>query len=141
MAENFVDSSRAFLGRGWDFPVSFTKGGFDVFIAEAEADIKNSLIILLSTSLGERVMQPAYGCNLDKDVFESLDTTFSTLITDQVKNAILTNEPRVKLEGIDYEEDYLNGRVVMTVNFTIISTNTRSNVVFPFYFTQGTNLG
>ena len=138
--ENFIDTSLAFLGRGWDFPVSFNKGGDDVFINQAEENIKTSLNILLATSLSERVMQPNYGCNLDKDVFESLDTTFSTMITEQVRTAILTNEPRVTLESIDYDEDFLNGRVLLTINFTIISTNTRSNLVFPFYLNEGTNL-
>lgn len=111
-----------------------------MFVQEAEEDIKSSLHVLLSTSLGERVMQPAYGCNLDRQVFESLDTTFSTFITEQVRTAILTNEPRVTLDNIEYEEDFLNGRVVMTIIFTIISTNTRSNIVYPFYFTEGTNI-
>ncbi len=139
-AEDFINSSKAFLGRGWAFPPTFNKGGNVVAMLEAEADIKNCLEILLSTAIGERVMQPDYGCNLEKLIFEPLDTTFSTYITELIKNAILYNEPRVKVENIDYFQDTLNGKVDITVNFLIISTNTRSNIVFPFYFNEGTDV-
>jgi phage baseplate assembly protein W len=139
-AEDFINSSKAFLGRGWAFPPTFIKGGNTVTMLEAEADIKNSLEILLSTTLGERVMQPEYGCNLDQLIFEPLDTTFSTYITQLIQNAILFGEPRVRFEDAEYFQDTLNGRVDITVNFTIISTNSRSNIVFPYYFNEGTDV-
>jgi hypothetical protein len=138
--EDFIHSSKAFLGRGWDFPVTFIRGSGTVNMTEAEADIKSSLEILLGTSIGERIMQPQFGCNLDKLLFEPLDTTFSTFITEQIRTAILYNEPRVKLDTVDYEQDALNGKVDITVNFTIVSTNTRSNIVFPFYQNEGTDV-
>ena len=139
-AENFIKSSKAFLGRGWAFPVTFSKGGNAITMLEAEEDIKNSLEILLSTSLGERVMVPTYGCNLDRQIFESIDTTFSTYITEQIRTAIIYNEPRVKLESVDYEDDRLNGKVLITINYTVISTNTRYNLVFPFFLEEGTDI-
>ena len=77
-ADSFINSSKAFLGRGWAFPVTFSKGSNEVSMLEAEEDIKNSLEILMATALGERIMVPDYGCNLDRQVFASLDTTFST---------------------------------------------------------------
>lgn len=139
-AEEFIKSSKAFLGRGWGFPVTFIKGGNTINMLEAEADIKNSLEILLATTMGERVMQPGYGCNLENLLFESIDTTFSSLMTEQIKTAILYNEPRVRPESVEYEQDPLNGKIDITVNFTIISTNSRSNIVFPFYLTEGTDI-
>lgn len=138
--EEFIHSSKAFLGRGWGFPVTFAKGSGTVNMMEAEEDIKSSLEILLATSIGERVMQPDYGCNLEKLLFEPLDTTFSTYITEQIKTAILYNEPRVRPETVEYFQDTYNGKVDITVNFTIISTNTRSNIVFPFYLNEGTDV-
>ena len=140
MATDFINSSKAFLGRGWAFPPTFTKGGNTVAMLEAEADIKNSLEVLLATATGERVMQPDYGSNLEKLLFEPLDTTFSTYITELIKTAILLNEPRVTVETIDYFQDILNGKIDITVNFTIVSTNTRSNIVFPFYLNEGTDV-
>lgn len=140
MANNFLESPKAFLGRGWTFPPTFVKGGNMVDMLEAEADIKSALGIILSTTVGERVMQPEFGCNLDKLVFEPLDTTFSTFITEQIKIAILYFEPRITLDDVVYEADELNGKVDITVHFTINGTNTRSNIVYPYYFNEGTDV-
>ncbi len=140
MANNFIESPKAFLGRGWSFPPAFIKGGNVVNMLEAEEDIKSALGIILSTIVGERVMQPEFGCNLEKLVFEPLDTTFSTFITEQIRVAILYFEPRITLDEVLYEDDQLNGRVLLTVNFTITGTNTRSNIVYPYYFNEGTDV-
>lgn len=139
-ADDFINSSRAFLGRGWSFPPNFVKGGNAVDMLEAEADIKSSLIIILSTTIGERIMQPTFGCNLDQLIFEPLDTTFSTYITQLIRNAILYFEPRVTLNDVQYDADELSGRVDITINFTINGTNTRSNIVYPFFLNEGTDV-
>lgn len=137
---NFINSSAAFLGRGWGFPVTFRRGGNAIDMLEGENDIQSSLEILLATSLGERVMQPGYGCNLDKLIFEPLDTTFSTFITDQIRTAILFNEPRVVLDNIDYIVDNAGGRIDISVDYTIVATNSRANLVYPFYFNEATDI-
>lgn len=137
---NFINSSAAFLGRGWGFPVTFRRGSNSIDMLEGEKDIQSSLEILLATSLGERVMQPGYGCNLDKLIFEPLDTTFSTFITDQIRTAILFNEPRVVLDNIDYIVDNNGGRIDISVDYTIIATNSRANLVYPFYFNEATDI-
>lgn len=140
MATDFINSPKAFLGRGWSFPPNFVKGGNVVDMIEAEEDIKSALGIILSTIVGERVMQPEFGCNLDKLIFEPLDTTFSTYITEQIRVAILYFEPRITLDNVTYDADELNGKVDITVNFTINGTNTRSNIVYPYYFNEGTDV-
>ena len=139
-ANEFIKSPKAFLGRGWSFPPTFIKGGNAVDMLEAELDIKSSLVIILSTTVGERTMRPDFGCNLDKMIFESLDATFETYITEQIKIAILYFEPRITLDEVVYEADELNGKVDLTVHFTINGTNTRSNIVFPYYLNEGTDV-
>ena len=67
---------------------------------EDDADVASSLQILLSTTPGERVMQPLYGCNLNELMFESLDTRMKTLMADKVESSILYYEPRVNLESV-----------------------------------------
>jgi phage baseplate assembly protein W len=141
MADNkFINSSAAFLGRGWGFPVTFKRGINGVSMLEGENDIQSSLEILLATALGERVMEPGYGCNLDKLIFEPLDTTFSTFITDQIRTSILFNEPRVTLNNVDYILDNLGGRIDISIDYTIVATNSRANLVFPFYLNEGTDI-
>ena len=106
-----------------------------------EADVQSSLEILLTTRPGERIMRPDYGCNLDELLFEPLTTTFKTFIKDLVTTAILYHEPRIEVNKIDIDEtDELEGRVVIAIEYTIRSTNSRYNFVFPFYRNEGTEI-
>jgi uncharacterized protein len=138
--EDFINSSKAFLGRGWSFPPNFVKEGHFVDMAEAEADIKNCISILLSTTVGERVMQPEYGSQIHKLVFEPIDTTFSTFMTEQIKTAILYFEPRITLENIEYLVDDKMGKIDLKLNYIINGTNKRNNLVYPFYINEATDI-
>ena len=62
-------NERSFLGRGWSFPPTFSKSTQNLLMTSDEEDIQKSLEILLSTTIGERFLQPAYGCNLENFVF------------------------------------------------------------------------
>ena len=139
MNENYKD--QLFLGRGWSFPPSFNPDSGTVDMSQAEQDIKESLHILLSTSLGERVMLPKYGCNLNEYVFDGLDNTTQTMIRDLVETAIIYHEPRIDLEKVSIQDgNILEGRFEILIEFKIRATNSRSNMVFPFYTKEGNNL-
>jgi phage baseplate assembly protein W len=133
-----VDSSKAYLGTGWSFPPTFLKAARGVQLVSAEADIRESLHILLTTSLGERVMQPTYGCNLDDLIFEALSPTVVSNMKERIRTAILYHEPRIRLNRLDLAPDLeAQGTVLITVDFTIISTNSRFSFVYPFYQQEG----
>jgi phage baseplate assembly protein W len=127
----------SFLGTGWSFPPAFNKEAGTVEMVSDEQDIKQSLDILLSTSLGERVMQPKYGCNLNDYLFEDLNSSTIGYIKDRVANSILYYEPRITVEKIDVtgddSGDLLEGRFTITVEYTIPGTNSRFNYVYDFY--------
>lgn len=131
------NSQKSFLGTGWSFPPTFDHETGSVEMVSNEEDIKQSLDILLSTSLGERVMQPLYGCNLTDYVFESLSSSVIGYIKDRVKNAILIYEPRIIAEKIevtpDESFDLIEGRFTISVEYTIPGTNSRFNYVYDFY--------
>ncbi len=135
-----MDENNSFLGRGWAFPVTFNKGGHGVRLSENEKDIKESLMILLTTTMGERVMRPDYGANLEDMLFESINVTTATIIINRLKRAILFHEPRVKVHDIDMVPDVASGLIEVTIDYTVISTNSRTNLVFPFYLNEGTNI-
>jgi phage baseplate assembly protein W len=130
-----------FLGRGWSFPPSFDRSRPGVEMLEQEADVASSLEILLSTAMGERVMLPQYGCNMEELVFENLDTRMKTLMVDKVETAILYHEPRIDLEKVGLEDSgELEGVVLIEVVYRVKSTNSRFNFVYPFYKTEGTDI-
>lgn len=138
-----ADSDKRFLGVGWSFPPEFHKQGgtMDVKMVAEEEDIQESLAILLSTRPGERIMHPGYGCGLHDMVFETINETTITEIRDVIERAVLFYEPRINLEAIEVGvEDVYNGRIDIQLNYTIRKTNTRSNVVYPFYFIEGSHV-
>ncbi len=131
----------SFLGTGWSFPPSFDNQRREVAMLSDVADIESSLHILLTTRLGERVMQPDYGCNLDDLMFESLTSTFQSFIKDLVKTAILYYEPRIKLDSVELDDSQTEeGLILIVVNYTVRTTNTRFNYVFPYYKNEGTDI-
>jgi phage baseplate assembly protein W len=133
--------TRDYLGRGWSFPPNFVPGPPGVTMLEEEADIASSLQILLSTTPGERVMQPLYGCNLSELLFESLDTRLKTLMADKVESAILYYEPRITLESVTLDDSLeLEGVVLIGVVYRVKTTNSRFNFVYPYYKQEGTDI-
>jgi hypothetical protein len=140
-----------FLGRGWSFPPAFTRRGpqgasrrGSIDMVEAKDDIDQSLHILLSTSLGERIMQPKYGCNLQDYQFEPMSATLIGQIKDLVTNAILYYEARIKLESISVSssgsEDAIEGKLRIEVQYSIRATNSRYNYVYDFYLKEASGL-
>lgn len=135
------DQQNNFLGRGWSFPPTFSMQLKEVQLTDKVEDIEKSLQILLTTSIGERLMQPRYGCNMEDLLFESLDTATKTIITDRIKTAILFFEPRIEVKKIELNtQNELEGEITVEIEYIIPSTNSRYNFVFPFYRKEGTEL-
>lgn len=132
----------SFLGTGWSFPPTFHKHGVGgVEMVANEKDIKQSLEILLGTKLGERLMVPLYGCDLYSYLFDSISTSRTHLITEMIRTAIIRYEPRVNLLEVTLDEsEYLEGIVRVRLDYTIRLTNTRFNLVFPYYKVEGTDI-
>jgi phage baseplate assembly protein W len=129
----------SFLGTGWSFPIRFHATSKAVALASDEADIRESLRILIQTRPGERVMQPRYGCDIHRHVFDRMGPTLVADLQDAIGQAILFFEPRVVLEEVRVEiDEALEGRLLVDVIYRIIQTNTRANIVFPFYLQEGT---
>ncbi len=134
-----VDNS--FLGTGWSFPPEFNGTSKDVQTVFAEDDIQQSLFILFSTTPGERVMQPGYGCELRSMVFENITESVKTAIKDIIERAVLFFEPRIDLNFVDLDKGKIEeGILNILVDYTVRATNTRSNMVYPFYVQEGTNI-
>ena len=127
---------KSFLGTGWSFPPTFSKLTGTVEMLSNEADIQNSLRVLLSTRIGERLMQPNYGCNLDVMLFETINETMLTFVKDLVFTAIYYFEPRVNPINVKVEATAEEGMVLINVEYQIRSTNSRHNMVYPFYLDE-----
>lgn len=131
----------SFLGTGWSFPPSFDKATGTLVLTSDEEDIQCSLQILLSTRKGERVMVPDYGCNLEEMLFEPMTTTFKSYIRDMIRTAILFYEARIELHAVKIDDSReAEGVILIIVDYTVRTTNSRFNFVYPYYKQEGTEI-
>ncbi|WP_268121964.1 GPW/gp25 family protein [Roseivirga pacifica] len=136
-----MDQENSFLGVGWSFPPQFDKTNLEAQMVGYEEDIRQSLSILLSTTPGERVMHPDFGCNLNQFVHEEISESLFTHIRQVIQDSIIRYEARIDLEDLQLEYDNgLDGVLYITLVYTIRQTNSRNNMVYPFYLLEGNNI-
>ena len=105
-------------------------------VSDAE-DIHQSIQILFSTLPGERLMQEAFGCDLSGYVFEEIDQSLINSMHRTISDAILYHEPRIKLERLQISESPSEkGLLLISMDYAIRGTNSRYNMVYPFYLKE-----
>ncbi len=135
-----MDEVKSYLGVGWAFPPAFTKESGAEMVS-GEEDIRQSLRILLSTAPGERMMRFDYGCGIRRWVFAEITLSEKTMIADVVEQAVLEHEPRIELLSVKIDlGEPAQGVLWIALDYRVRETNSRSNMVFPFYFREGTDL-
>lgn len=133
---------RAFLGRGLKFPLQVDPKTGKFAMSEGEEDIAEAIGIILRTAQGERVMRPGFGSNTMDYTFSPASSSMLQSIACEVRQQLLFQEPRVaEVEVVCREADPLTGAVVVEVSYTVRSTNSRYNHVYPFYATEGSEGG
>ncbi|MCB0564804.1 MAG: GPW/gp25 family protein [Phaeodactylibacter sp.] len=136
-----MNQPKSFLGTGWGFPPTFAMEFDGLRMVSGLEDIEESLTILLSTRLKERVMQLKYGLNLDEMLFETLSTSFLAYMKDLIETAILFYEPRIDLEEVNMDKNQLNeGILDIELIYRVRATNSRHNMVYPFYVKEATDV-
>jgi phage baseplate assembly protein W len=133
-----MSSATPFLGQGWAFPPEFTSGGRNVAMVADIEDIKQSLEILFGTRLNERIMQEDYGCRLDEFMFEETSSETLNRLEYMIKEAVLYHEIRIELNNLQINLDQeREGMLLIELSFTVPSSNSRYNMVYPFYLNEG----
>jgi phage baseplate assembly protein W len=128
--------SKEFLGRGWKFPVKLSSRG-TIDESQYEEDIQEAIKIIISTSMGERVMMPEFGCGIYDYVFESPNTTTLSLIEESVRTSLVLWEPRIELSNVSaFVDEYEGNKLLIEVSYMVRSTNSEYNLVYPFYLKE-----
>ena len=102
-------------------------------MVEGAEDICQSLKILFNTTLGERVMQPRYGCDLKRYVMDPMNAAVLTFIEDLLRTAIIYHESRIEAERLEVTPEQNIGELRIELDYVIRGTNSRFNFVYPFY--------
>jgi uncharacterized protein len=131
----------SFLGRGWSFPPEFVAAAGDVVMTEEQADIDASLRILFGTAAGERFLAPSYGLDLRDLQFEPLSTSVRTFVEDRIRTSVLIHEPRISVVSLQViGPSELDGTLRIALEYTVRATNSRFNLVYPFYLGDATEV-
>jgi phage baseplate assembly protein W len=122
-----------FIGTGWRFPILPDATGSLGYVS-GDADVEQSLHILLLTQLGERVMRSDFGTQAPKLVFEPGSVQYLRLLENTIKEAVRDWEPRVDLDSVLAEADPVNQfKITVSISYTVRQTNNSFNLVFPYY--------
>ena len=130
--------TRAFLGVGWKFPLQVTARG-KIAQAKYEQRIEEALYLILSTAKGERVMLPNFGCGIQELVFAPNNTVTRSVVVQNVRQALVANEPRIDVLNIDAETAPEEPNLLLIrIDYRIRANNALNNLVYPFYINEGT---
>jgi phage baseplate assembly protein W len=136
-----ADLNNSFLGRGWRFPPEFNKRTGAAELSADEQDVRESILIYLSTRRGERFLRPEYGSSLHEQVFTAGRSDVLRTIANDLKANLQLNEPRIIIHEINIDSsDIQNGKVLFSIDYEVESTNVRDNIVFPYYLVEGTHI-
>src|SRR5258707_15764238 len=123
-----------FLGLGWNFPIGLDDEGQVEMAPEGEEGIRQSVWMILGTSPGERVMRPRFGCGIHDMVFGVNNAATASAVAGAVREALTTWEPRIDVLDVYAAPDpSRSSLLVIEINYQVRSTNSRFNLVYPFY--------
>jgi uncharacterized protein len=138
---NNLDPAKAFLGVGWSAPLTLDGRG-EVAMAAYEEDVRQSILVILGTEPGERVMRPDFGAGLRALAFEPLNEVTMALAQDRVERGLIAWEPRIVVNDVAVTVDGNRpelGRLRIEIAYTVRATNTSFNLVYPFYLAEGSD--
>lgn len=128
---------REFLGTGWRFPIRPDATG-SLTWSYGEQKVAESLWLVLSTALRERVMRPRFGCGVHDLLFAGDTNATRAAAAHSVREALTTWEPRIDVLDVRVEEGGDAGtELVVFVDYRIRSNNAVHNLVYPLYAVEG----
>lgn len=128
-----MSSDRAFLGRGFRFPVSLSLGG-GVSTSQLEENVRQSIFIILGTAPGERAFRRYFGCRIHDLMFAPNTPITAARAQVYCEDAIKKFEPRVtNVKTMARPNVDEPNRLDIRIEYTIVGQNTPRNLVYPFY--------
>jgi len=104
-----------------------------------EEDIRQAIRIIIFTNRSERLMRPNFGAGLNEFVFEPINVSTMALIETRVREALIAWEARIDVLGVKVTADRSErNKLLIDMTYRVRATNTRHNLVYPFYLQEGT---
>jgi uncharacterized protein len=124
------------IGRGWTFPIRVRSGR--VALTDGPEKIRQSIWLILSTSSGERLMMPEFGCGIHDLVFQANTAELRGLVEEKVRESLLRWEPRIDVLQVRAETPAAQrNHLLIYIDYRIRAVNTLYNLVYPFFLQEG----
>lgn len=121
------------VGRGWVFPPKIGPQG-GIALTSTRTEIDQAIRIILSTSPGQRVMRPTFGCRLHDLVFAPNNSHTAAQARRYVEEALGMWEPRINVTRVEVRPDPQEAsRLLIEIEYELKSTHDRRSLVYPFY--------
>lgn len=124
---------KEFLGKGMKFPPQINPATGRFVTVDGAQAIKESIYLILMTAKTERIVRPEFGSNIMNYTFMDTSSTMLNIMSRELSEDILSNEPRVDSVNIDIDAHSKAGCLIISIQYRIIESNIRDNLVFPFY--------
>ncbi len=126
-----------FIGRGWNFPPGLNSRGGIALVSDEEK-VAQSIVIILNTPIGQRVMRPTFGSRLHELIFAPANPETFGLAEMYVQDALNFWEPRIQLLDVNAGTDGANpGILLIHIRYLIKATHDERSLVYPFYQIPG----
>ena len=137
-----MEEAKAFLGQGLKFPLQVDPKTGKFAMVAGEEDIRESVGIILRTIQGERVMRPSFGSEVMDYLFSPTNAGIEDGLAFRIREELYYQEPRIRdIEVSVHPAGQPDGGIVAEISYTVRSTNSRYNHVYPFYITEGSEGG
>lgn len=125
-----------YLGKGLRYPFQFekVKGGSEVSVSSSleHEHIKESILQILQTSPGERLMNPEFGSRLKELVFENNTSVLKTLLRYHIGKALERWEKRIQITSIEFGSSSDDNTIHVLLSYVVIRSQVEGNLVYPF---------
>ena len=110
----------------------FNKSSVFTSTYSTKEQIKSNLLNLLLTDIGERVMNPGFGTNLRRFLFEGItDINIENLRLNLI-NSIAIYIPEITVENITIEPNNDYNLITLTIDYRLNISNTPDQVTVQF---------
>lgn len=123
------------LGRGLAFPLRLANGliGMNAY----ESQVRQSIIVILRTGQGERLMRPDFGAGRHELAFEPMSSATVAVVQHRVQDTLTRFEPRIEVLGVAVTALADAGQLSVDIRYRVRRTNSIANLVYPFYVERG----
>ena len=125
--------SSRLLGRGWDFPVTPDPLSNKLRYTSGIEKVRQSILIILETEPGERIMRPTFGCGLRRYLMKPNTPATRILIKNDVEFGLASFEPRIRVTAVTVDPGGDPSLVLIQIAYVHLVDGSKDNLVYPFY--------